>query len=157
MFKEDEVKHIEVNDAGKGTDSVQIEARIEVKDSGFGLDVVFVFGPRKVITDALRNKEWFKGIVLSATYFEHFGLEKLRAHFKGKISEERLNGLSLESIITLLFGCGLIDQNTYTRMIEVKDRRNAFVHQPWANITITDQEGEIILKKALQCLEAFGL
>jgi hypothetical protein len=105
----------------------------------------------------LANKEWFKGIVLSATYLEHFGLERLRDYFKGKITNQRLKHLSLESIITLLFGCGLIDQNTYSRMIEIKDARNQFVHQPWANVTMTEKESETLLNKALQCLEAFGI
>lgn len=155
MSKEE--KQVKVNDVGHGEDSVSIESRIEIKESGYGIDVVLVSQPRNVIIDALAKKEWFKGIVLSATYLEHFGLEKLSSHFKGKISTERLKRLSLESIITLLFGCGLIDQNTYSRMIEIKDTRNTFVHQPWANVTISDKEGETILKKALQCLEAFGI
>lgn len=151
------MKKIEVSDVGRGEDSISVIKQVETKELGFGIDVVFVNKPRLYIAEALRNKDWFKGIVSSATFFEHFGLEKLRKHFKGKISPERLDKLSLESIITLLFGCGIIDQPTYTRMIDVKDRRNDLVHKPWANVVINDKEGKMIIEKALKCLEAIGV
>jgi hypothetical protein len=49
--------------------------------------VVIVESPTKTLKETIKNKEWFKGIVLSVTYFEHFGILMLKEHFKGKIEE----------------------------------------------------------------------
>jgi len=147
----------EIHDVGHGEDSVSVQRKVEVKELGLGVDAILVYKPRVYILDALENKDWFKGIVLSATFFEHFGLERLKEHFKGKISPKRLEDLNLASIITLLFGCNIIDESTYTRMIEVKNKRNDLVHQPWENVVLSDKDGKTILKKALQCLKALGV
>jgi len=133
------------------------DKEVVVHDKGFGIDVVLVHKPRASILEALRKEDWFKGIVLSATYFEHFGLEKLKEHYQGRITPEKLNRLSLEQIILFLFGSGIIDQATYTKMIEVKDARNELVHEPWANVTLTEKRGKALIRKAIECLKILGV
>ena len=137
--------------------SEKIGKEVVVHDKGFGIDAILVHKPRTSILEALRKEDWFKGIILSATYFEHFGLEKLKEYYQGKITPEKLNRLNLEQIILFLFGSGIIDQATYTKMIEIKDARNELVHEPWANVTLTENRGKVLIRKAIECLKALGI
>jgi hypothetical protein len=38
-----------------------------------------IHNPKIILREALEQKKWFEGIVLSATFFEHYGLEKLKS------------------------------------------------------------------------------
>ena len=116
--------------------------------------VVIVESPIKTLRETVKSKEWFKGIVLSVTYFEHFGVLKLKEHFKGKIDEGKLKDLGVEQMIILLYGSGLIDGNTYSKMMEIRKKRNKLVHDPWKQqIELDPQDAEKIIKKAIKCLE----
>ena len=116
--------------------------------------VVIVESPIKTLRETVKSKEWFKGIVLSVTYFEHFGVLKLKEHFKGKIDEGKLKDLGVEQMIILLYGSGLIDGNTYSKMMKIRKKRNKLVHDPWKQqIELDPQDAEKIIKKAIKCLE----
>lgn len=116
--------------------------------------VVIVESPIKTLQVAIKNKEWFEGIVLSVTYFEHFGLLMLKEHFKGKIEERKLKHLGVEQMIILLYGSGLIDGNTYSKMMEIKKKRIKLVHDPWTQqIELDPQDAERLIEKAIECLE----
>ena len=69
-------------------------------------NAVLVESPIKTLKKTIKDKEWFKGIVLSVTYFEHFGVLKLKEHFKGKIDEGKLKDLGVGQMIILLYGSG---------------------------------------------------
>jgi uncharacterized protein YutE (UPF0331/DUF86 family) len=77
--------------------------------------------------------------------------------FNGVISEEKLNKLTLEAIILLMFGSGIINQTTYCKSMEIKEKRNALVHKPWANLTLDETEARHLLEKAIECLENIGV
>ena len=115
--------------------------------------VVIVESPIKTLKETIKSKEWFKGIVLSVTYFEHFGLLKLREHFNDRIDENKLKHLGVEQMIILLYGSGLIDGNTYSKMMKIRKKRNKLVHDPWKQqIELDSQDAEKIIKKAIECL-----
>jgi hypothetical protein len=118
---------------------------------------LLVFPPIRALEETIKHKEWFKGVVLSATYFEHFGLEKLKEKYRGMIDPQKIENLSLEQIIMFLHISGLIDQPTYSRMIEVKNARNNLVHEPWANVVMTPEEAKKIIEKAIECLKFLGV
>lgn len=115
-----------------------------------------ITSPIPTLRKAKEQKSWFYGIVMATTFFEIFGLERLKENFKGKISGKRLENLGLEQIILLLHGCGIIDQKTYTKMMEVRKVRNKVVHSPF-DYEIKDTDARKIIEKAIDCLKSLGL
>lgn len=111
--------------------------------------------PIQTLREAIEQKQWFSGIVLGTAFFEVWGLELLKEHFKGKISEDKLEDLRLEEIILLLYSSKIIDQPTYTRIMEVKEVRNRIVHNPYELLEL--DRPETLIKKAIDCLKALGL
>ena len=117
--------------------------------------IVIVESPITTLEKSIANNEWFKGIVLSATYFEHFGLMRLKERFKGKIDENKLEHLQLGSIIILLYGSGLIDTNTYSKMMKIKKKRNDLVHTRWTHeLDLDPKDAEKLIRMAIECLKA---
>lgn len=112
--------------------------------------------PIEVLEDCIKHGEWFKGIVLSTTFIEGVGKMVLVSHFKGTISEEKINGIrSVERSIIFLYASKIIDQPTYTKMIEVNEYRNDIVHiEPFTEPYLEPKEAERIIRKAISCLEA---
>ena len=128
-----------------------------VESKFIGTVVVHRISPIKTLKEAIKNNEWFKGIVLSVTYFEHFGLLKLKEHFKGKIDEGKLKDLGVEQMIILLYGSGLIDGNTYSKMTKIRKKRNKLVHGSWTqHIELDPHDAERLIKQAIECLEILG-
>ena len=122
-----------------------------------GTVVVHRISPIKTLREAIENKEWFKGIVLSVTYFEHFGLLKLKEHFEGKIDIGKLKHLGVERMLILLYGSDLIDSNIYTKMMKIRKKRNDLVHGSWTqHIKLDSHDAEGLIEQAIECLEILG-
>lgn len=135
-----------------GATAIPTYVRVSLReDMGLGAQVLANFSPRQILVDTIKNKEWFKGLVLSAAFFEHFGFHALRTLYEDEISEGNLKHLDLAHIIVLLFGSKLIDQPTYSKMTEVRKKRNDLVHKPF--VVIPPKEAEKLIQKAIECLE----
>ena len=116
-----------------------------------------VANPIQKLEKCIKDKEWFKGIVLSTAFFEGVGTIVLSTHFKGHIAPEKIEHIrSLDQIILLLYASEIIDQSTYSKMIEVNQFRNNLVHiKPFAiPQKIQPKKAKRIIKKAIVCLEA---
>lgn len=50
-----------------------------------------IFDPIYTLKETIKDEDWFKGIVLSATYLERYGILKLKEHYKGIINEKSLS------------------------------------------------------------------
>ncbi len=111
--------------------------------------------PIPTLREAIKQKQWFSGIVMSTAFFEVWGLELLKEKFQGKIADDRLERLRLEEIILLLYSSKIIDQRTYTKMMEVKEVRNRIVHNPYKLLEL--EKPETLISKAVDCLMALGL
>jgi len=118
--------------------------------------LVEVFVPIPALREAIEQKRWFYGVVMATAFFEVFGLELLKERFKGKISGDKLKHLRLEQVIMFLYSSEIIDQLTYTKMMEVKDVRNKIVHDPFES-QLEDDEANKLIEKAIDCLKALGL
>ena len=83
-------------------------------------------GPIPSLEKAIEQKDWFKGIVLSVTWLERFGYQKLNEYVtsKGIKISKSLERLSLWEISLFLFGFGEIDKATYDGIINVNKERN---------------------------------
>ena len=110
--------------------------------------------PITVLTECIEQREWFKGIVLSTAFFEGMRRKVLLDHFKGRMCPERIEHLrSLEQIIMFLYASGIIDQSTYSKMIEVNKFRNNLVHlEPFTEPKLQPRAAEKTIEKAISCL-----
>lgn len=134
------------------------EFRITVADKIMVTDSVHAIkipSPVRALQETIDQKDWFKGIIMSATYFERLGIKKLKERFQSRgiiISPDRIERLELERIIMFLYGCGIIDQNTYSQMFEVKNKRKDLVHKIGPVYDLNEQEAERLIKKAIECV-----
>ena len=115
-----------------------------------------VRAPIKILKNSIKNEEWFKGIILSTVLFEIIGQLQLQNHFEGKIKPQRFERLGLEQIIMFLFASELIDQPTYTKMMEVRRSRNRLVHRLGEGLTLDPKQAKATIIKTIKCLKALG-
>ena len=111
--------------------------------------------PIPTLRKAIEQEQWFSGIAMATAFFEFWGLELLKENFKGKISGDKLEDLRLEEIILFLYSSEIIDESTYTKMMEVKKVRNKVVHNPYELLEL--DKPETLIEKAIDCLKALGL
>jgi hypothetical protein len=87
---------------------------------------------------AIREENWFEGLILSCTYFEMFGVLSLKTYFETISNvEPKQHGIisvflgraQLAPTIKLLYFCGLVSSKTYAHMMKIKDARNKIVHR----------------------------
>jgi len=97
-----------------------------------------------IIDNAIRRKDWFSGFTNCVTYFEHWGYWKLKWYcIKNKINAERkLHSLSVGNIAVVLYLLRAIDQDTYSKMLEVIKERHRLVHPAREGITYRDRKEE---------------
>jgi len=124
------------------------------QDVKIGIQNFLVNSPREILEDAIGNKEWFKGIVLSSAFFEHFGSIILEKRTNGGIKNSNLN-LSLEKILRLLHDFQLVSPPIYSKMREIKKERNHLVHNPFADVD--EDKSRRLIENAIECLEALGV
>ena len=85
------------------------------------MSVIIVPNPVRDLEQHLAQKEYFKALVLSTQYFDHYGRVRLREHFKKKgiqIDMERIR--SVEQVIVLLCVCEIVNQDIYSKLLGVK-------------------------------------
>jgi len=105
------------------------------------------------LEECIERKEWFKGIVLSTTFFEAIGKRVLMDALKDKIPSNRLENLRLEQVIIFLFSIEKIDQSMYSKMMEVRKFRNNLVHlDPFKKPKIQPQIAKKMMENAIDCI-----
>lgn len=110
--------------------------------------------PREILEDAIVKKEWFKGIVLSSAFFEHFSSAILLKRTGGGINNAQLK-LSLQRLMRLLHDFHLVSEEIHSKMAEIANERNGLVHNPFKEI---DEETAIrFIKNAIEVLESLGV
>jgi hypothetical protein len=110
---------------------------------------------RNISKTLLGIKNGSKGLFYRG-YIEHFGKQKLNEKFKGQIGSDKLENLELNAITILLFGADIIDQPTYAKINEIRDKRNHIIHNVWEKLRINPNEAETLIKKAIECIEKLG-
>lgn len=110
--------------------------------------------PTDVLRECVEKKEWFKGIVLSATFLEGIGSRVLSLHFARQIREEKIERLQLNLIIVLLYASRIIDHSTYSKMVEINQYRNDIVHtkEPFSEPEPRAKDAKRIIEMAITCL-----
>lgn len=93
--------------------------------------------PIDVIEDAIKKKKGFEGIILANVFFENLSyriISKYLDNNKRQISKNNIENLTLHELIIFLYGTGLINQEIYSKMLEVKATRNKLVHSKSGSI-----------------------
>ena len=116
------------------------------------------------LEDFIESRNWFSGVIFSASILDDIGKRKLKRNFKGKINPKKIDNLQLEQTIMLLLASGLIDQITYERMLDVKNLRNDLAHDSIKTLFCflntkgnvenkATQRSRAVIKKAIKCIE----
>jgi hypothetical protein len=121
--------------------------------------------PTDVLRECIEKEEWFKGVVLSATFFEGVGAKVLLLRFGSQIEAEytegvtakKIGSLSLNTIIILLYALRIIDHPTYLRMMGVKAYRNKMVHQLSPFAKPEGKDSKRMIETAIKCLHKLML
>jgi len=95
------------------------------------------FHPLDRLRETIDKKEWFKGLILSTTFFEMCGFIILTSYFelrkKGpehrKIVTEFFKRISVSKLLQLLYLCDFIELGTYRKMNAINKERNLWVHR----------------------------
>jgi len=146
-----------VNEIGGGAIPTSLANEISLflrSDIRIGIENLLVSSPRRILEDTIRNREWFKGIVLSSAFIEHFGSVMLEKATRGGIRNKDLN-LQLDKILRLLRSFRLVTETTYSRMQKIKKARNHLVHNPFAAVDPT--RARQLIEDAIECLESMGV
>ena len=109
--------------------------------------------PIRILREAIQKKEWYRGVVLSTTFLEFYGLGALEARYYRKIKSERLRHMSLEQIIMFLYASGMITLSTYRDMMGIKRLRNELVHKAWTEFLINPKEAQSLIEKAIEIIK----
>lgn len=114
----------------------------------------------KSFSDKLsRQKEYGLRILQYGAYFEYYIQTKLLGCLKRKgveVNMKRFPRMTLDGKIRLLYSLNLIDSETYSKLIEVKNERNKLAHEakPYhALYDLEDEKAMEIIRKAEECLE----
>ena len=115
--------------------------------------LAFMFGDlfMDYLNDSLRDRKWLEGIIMSTALFEFVGKERLRTHFAGKINASKFDHLNLQQIIMFLYGSGIIDEVTYSKMEEIRKDRNRIVHGDLSKLK--PEKAQKLIAHAIDCLE----
>lgn len=118
-----------------------------------------VFGPLKTLEKAMDDEDWFRGIVLSATYFEAYGKFKIKEYLgknKINIGKDKIERLRLNQVITIMYALKIIDEKTYQMMLKIKDKRDKLVHEKHEIYRIESDEGLKLIQKAYDIIKKLG-
>ena len=93
--------------------------------------------PLVLLKETIKKRDWFKGLILSTTFFEMFGLMTLNSYFRQekKGSEQHnivtdfFDRVGLMKLIQLLYLCGFIELGTYRKMKAIVKERNKWIHR----------------------------
>ena len=134
--------------------SVDLIREFLVEDLRLGLETSLKETPRDMLRDTIEKGEWWKGIVLSGAFLEHFGSGALKRVTRNKINNEKIN-LRLFQILRLLFDFGVFDSSMYGKVDEVRKERNKCAHDPFA--TIDPTTAKKLIEDTIECLDFLGV
>lgn len=148
------------------------EKILELANKEFSIVLEEVWGiqnPTGILEECIEKEEWFKGVVLSATFFEGIGAKVLLLHYKrqmkalnkrtlaetikaDKMIAEKIGDLSVNSILILLYALGIIEPSTYLKMVKVNKDRNDLVHRQSPFAKPEGKEARRTIEMAIKCL-----
>lgn len=121
---------------------------------GYVMDKWGFCSPTDELKECIEREEWFKGVVLTTTFFEALGKRILVDSLKEKVKPNKLDNWKLDQIIIALFALKIIDQRTYSKMMKIKKFRNNIVHlDPLIKPKISSDEAKKTINAGIECIE----
>jgi len=118
------------------------------------------------LEDLIEERNWFAGVLLSASILEDLGKRKLERIFAGKIKPEKIDRLTLEQTTMFLLSSGAINQEIYAKLMEIREARNDIAHNSFAalmTLVMKDlskseeaKKFRLIIERAIACLKAIS-
>jgi hypothetical protein len=130
-FSDHDVEHFSCGHVSKVI-AMEIKETISVSDS---LSWNIIKDPINELKKAEKDADYYKLLSYACTIFEYYGKQILLWNFKRNntpIGKDRIKHLTLEVVIIMLYTHKLIDQTIHTKMIQVKDIRNDFIHEDYS-------------------------
>ena len=123
------------------------------------MDVCVIPGTLKTLQLTLSDKEWEKGVALSAAYLETYGLHKIKEFFtisSREIAEESLESLTFNQISFMLFAFGVIDKKTCRCMQQVKKMRDRFTRGRIVAPKLHGKQCQSLIRRSMYILATLG-
>lgn len=111
----------------------------------------------KEVSNAIEYGDYFKAFTLCNSLYESLGKNILVKYFKGQISlnSDRLEKLTIQSVIMMLYTHRLVEEGTYSDMISVNSIRNTLVHQ--YKTTLSDEILESIKENKPKIMRSLNI
>jgi len=147
------------------TDNNRIRMKEEIKEvkpnksKSYTIDAVLVRSPLKFLSDAIAQKRFLEGVIVSVMYFERFGLRRIKEYFESKsipLKPMEIENLRLSTILLMLKGFQIISPKIHDLMGEVCKERNHIVHKMQHPDAIEETKARKTIEKAIECLKALG-
>jgi len=138
----------------------------EKQTKSFSFNAFLVRGPIKFLNDMLKEdtlNSIILGVIISASYLEAYGKDKLKEYFTGKtipikpFNFDNPRSPSLSKIIEWIWGFEIVDNkkaHIKGYMDDVRDERNNVIHHLRYPDAIDKNKARETIKKAIECLTA---
>lgn len=123
------------------------------------MNVCVVPGVLKTLQLTIHEKEWMKGIALSAAYLEAYALGKLKDFFTiagRRTFDEELEKLSFNQIAVMLHALNIIDEGTLRKMKKVKQTRNRLIRRKVFIPYLHRRKCLHLIESSIHILEGWG-
>ena len=121
----------------------------------------YIFDPIGELERLLAGKDYFKALLMAASYIEHYGKVRIRWFFDEHNEEYSSNWehhtkvidrLSLSQVIDFLFVCGVLEKKIYRNLQDFRRKRSKLVHDWSVTGEIDEDEVQILVRRAIDCL-----
>lgn len=123
------------------------------------MDICVIPGTLKTLQLAVSEREWEKGIALSAAYLETYGLHKIKEFFmidNRDINEESFESLTFNQISFMLCALGVINKKTYKHMQQVKRMRDKLTRYRVLAPKLYRKQCQSLIRKSMYILATLG-
>jgi len=123
------------------------------------VNICVVPGVLKTLQLTVHEREWMKGIVLSAAYLEAYALGKLKDFFMvagRKPFDEELEKLNFNQITVMMLALNLIDERTCREMQKVKKTRNRLIRHRVLIPKLHQRKCLHLIEDTIHILERWG-
>jgi len=134
---------------------VTIVENITISDS---VETSLIINPIPEIEKSLKEQDYFRAATFLAAILEYYGRlvinKKLETEGRN-VDEQRIDRFSLEEVPVFLYGLKVIDQPSYSALIELNKLRNSLLHIKNAAEfrKRCGNEAEATIRKAMKCID----
>jgi uncharacterized OB-fold protein len=135
---------------------VTIAESITLSDS---VETSLIINPIPEIEKSLNEQDYFRAATFLAAVLEYYGRLAINAKLAAEgrnVDEKRVDRFSSEDVTIFIYGLKIIDQPSYSALIELNKLRNSLLHIKDAAEfrKKCGNEAEATIRRAMQCIDA---